>query len=186
MAAGECAEGLEPDEDGESAPQPAPAPAPVEDTTTTTTISSVAAAAADIDLNTLASLTEIGARKIHRGRYKDGKIPLRLEVEFAYNGHCEWAYVIDLDKEVLEVYASFDCDVTAEGHGFAAPAETSGGDRDLQPMVASFDFREIFLMLGEKDFWGRIDGNIERIEKGSGREHEEEISETVHENKVEG
>jgi flagellar motor switch/type III secretory pathway protein FliN len=76
------------------------------------------------------------------------KIPVKLELEFANDGmFCEWAYVIDLDKEVLEVYGG--CEKKRDGHRF----QDVGGEHDEVPaFYCSLEFRELYLMKSDMEF----------------------------------
>lgn len=47
---------------------------------------------------------DTGGMIIHMVADAEGKLPLRNDTEFAGSFSCEWAYVIDFDKNVLEVY----------------------------------------------------------------------------------
>ena len=81
---------------------------------------------------------------------KDEEIVLVDSTSFAGNGvFCEWAYVIDLDKNQLEVYTGFNTEPLAEDERFAnLTSENSGGytgvrcikkyDLDLLPTKRKF------------------------------------------------
>lgn len=54
------------------------------------------------------------------------KLLVKDMLEFAQNGLlCEWAYVLDLDGEMLEVYSGFHKEPVLEGR-FAAPVNEAG------------------------------------------------------------
>ncbi|GAB1314668.1 hypothetical protein MFIFM68171_04878 [Madurella fahalii] len=67
---------------------------------------------------------------------KSKRIPVSLDLEFANDDVlCEWAYVIDLDKEVLEVYGG--AENKHPGHRFV----NVGDGEDCVPcFIGSFDF----------------------------------------------
>jgi len=82
------------------------------------------------------------------------KIPLFLELKFVLDSiYCEWAYVIDLDTECLEVYSGPDQKKT-DSHRF----KSLGGPQDFVPtLVASFGFEDLRKMT-EEEFANRFEG----------------------------
>jgi hypothetical protein len=69
----------------------------------------------------------------------DEKVPVQLQLSFANDGlFCEWAYIVDLDAEVLEVFGG--AVKKKPGHRF----ERIGGDDDTVPsFISSFTFSEL-------------------------------------------
>jgi hypothetical protein len=80
------------------------------------------------------------------------KIPVQLELDFANSGlFCEWAYVVDLDKEVFEVYGGSE--KKHDDHRF----KDVGGEQATVPaFYCSFDFREIYLMESTQEFIDKV------------------------------
>ncbi|KAF9042050.1 hypothetical protein BJ165DRAFT_1415888 [Panaeolus papilionaceus] len=95
------------------------------------------------------------------------KIPLVLSLTFANDGlFCEWAYVIDLDKEVLEIYGGSEH--KHEGHRF----KDVGSERDSVPApYCSFTFKEIIELGTEKEFINSV------LKKGGQAEDSDEAEE---------
>jgi hypothetical protein len=93
------------------------------------------------------------------------KTPLQLELGFANDGlFCEWAYVVDLDKEVFEVYGG--CEKKHDGHRFK---DVGGESATVPAFYCSFEFREIYLMESTQEF---ID-KIQKVSDGMGGDDEE-------------
>ncbi|KXX79617.1 hypothetical protein MMYC01_203024 [Madurella mycetomatis] len=89
---------------------------------------------------------------------KPKKIPVRLDLEFANDTwYCEWAYVVDLDKEVMEVYG--EAERKHETHRFVdvGPKEAS-----VPCFVCSLDFRELYLMMDDGEFLAKVQEGIAR------------------------
>jgi len=59
----------------------------------------------------------------------DRPIKLVNQIDFANDSlFCEWAYVIDLDKNVLEVYKGFNKEPLQEDERFSSPDEDKDGE----------------------------------------------------------
>lgn len=72
-------------------------------------------------------------------RYKE---PLQNDIEFAGSSlFCEWAYVIDLDKDQFEVYRGFNKEPVPQGERFS----TFPGDREYFPvkLLAIFQLNQL-------------------------------------------
>jgi hypothetical protein len=64
-------------------------------------------------------------------------------IDFAKDSlFCEYAYVIDLDKDILEVYKGFNTDPLPEGARFTGVGEGSGGYQAVK-LVASFPLGDL-------------------------------------------
>jgi hypothetical protein len=85
------------------------------------------------------------------------KLPIRMELEFVNATlSCEWAYVVDLDREVLEMYcggpnARKKHDV--EGHRFKDVGPPSATVPDL---VCDWSFGELQLLESDKEFMDKV------------------------------
>ena len=74
-------------------------------------------------------------------------VPVLLDLEFANDGLCEWAYVVDLDDCMFEVFAGGELKDKAASKRFAS----IGGTRDRVPgLLKSFSFTK--LPTTEEDF----------------------------------
>lgn len=75
------------------------------------------------------------------------RVPIQLNLEFANDGlYCDWAYVVDLDNDVLEVYAGAQSKENATSKRF----NDVGSEDDMVPaLVKSFCFTEL---LTEEEF----------------------------------
>jgi hypothetical protein len=83
---------------------------------------------------------------------KPKKIPVQLELEFANETlFCEWAYVVDLDKEVMEVYGGGE--MKHDGHRFKGVGDERAG---VPAFLCSFAFSEIYLMKSDQEFVEKV------------------------------
>jgi hypothetical protein len=68
---------------------------------------------------------DCGAEILNHVMQSENGLALTLEILFAANSlFCEWAWVIDLDKNVLEVYRGFNKEPLSEGERFKYLEET--------------------------------------------------------------
>lgn len=68
----------------------------------------------------------------------DGPLILIDQIDFANDSlFCEYAYVIDLDKDILEVYQGFNTDPLPEGARFTGAAKDDGEYQAVK-LVATF------------------------------------------------
>lgn len=73
----------------------------------------------------------------------DGPLMQVDNIEFAKDSlFCEYAYVIDLDKDILEVYQGFNTDPLPEGARFTGKAKFDG-DYQAVKLVASFQLEKL-------------------------------------------
>lgn len=70
------------------------------------------------------------------------RVPVVLDSDFVYDGlFCEWAYVIDLDDKVLEVFQSTETKRESSSQRFK-DVEGKGGGR-VPALIKSFSFSEL-------------------------------------------
>ena len=80
------------------------------------------------------------------------KIPVHLGLEFATDTlFCEWAYVIDIDKEVFEVFGGGE--KWHAGHRFA---DARANAPYVPALVCSFDFSELYLLKDEDEYMDKV------------------------------
>lgn len=84
---------------------------------------------------------DLGADVLKRVYASEGEVYLRNTLEFAKNSlFCEWAYVIDLDEDVLEVYNGFN-KKPVKGR-FASNTSNEDGYYPVS-LLHTFDFNEL-------------------------------------------
>jgi hypothetical protein len=90
------------------------------------------------------------------------KIPVHLQLDFANDSlFCEWAYVVDLDKEVFEVYGGSE--KKHDGHRFR---DVGDEQSPVPAFFCSFNFAELFLMKSNSEFLDKVkEASDERAEK---------------------
>lgn len=106
----------------------------------------------------------LGEPTLFQGEYRpkmhNGKIEIHLMPEFAFDGlFCEYAYVVDLDRDELFVYSGFNKgDTTCNPHHFMnlvptkdRPEQTN--EYDVVGFVARYPFKH--LKLTDPDLWAR-------------------------------
>lgn len=70
---------------------------------------------------------DMGANVLEFVQESDAPVLLNNEIDFAQDGlMCEWAYVIDLDKNSLEVYSGFGKEKLSEGSRFGNDIDDNG------------------------------------------------------------
>ncbi|KAK5936828.1 hypothetical protein PMZ80_010947 [Knufia obscura] len=69
------------------------------------------------------------------------RVPVKLEVEFVVDSMCEWAYVVDLDEDVLEVYHGTQGSNEGKGRFDDANFVVEGGCRPF--MAKRYRFGEL-------------------------------------------
>ena len=96
---------------------------------------------------------DTGAKILEAVAKWDGSEEMLLsdQYEFAADGlFCEWAYVIDLDNEKLEVYSGFNKVPAPEGQRFAALNEKADKEYGPVHLLTEFTFKELALMTDDE------------------------------------
>ncbi|ELR05289.1 hypothetical protein VC83_08248 [Pseudogymnoascus destructans] len=86
--------------------------------------------------------TSAGILEVVANATAEAEVPIRQELKFIHDGlFCEWAYVVDLDAEVLEVFSGVEKEHEGSGQRFK---EVDGAEEGLVPsLVKSFAFAEL-------------------------------------------
>lgn len=85
---------------------------------------------------------DLGAEILWIVAYTKEKLPVRFDREFIKSENCEWAYVLDLDKNVLEVYKD-EVD-TDDASASRFDDLFSSEDRNRRPqMLKSYTFEDL-------------------------------------------
>ncbi|KFY08110.1 hypothetical protein V492_06509 [Pseudogymnoascus sp. VKM F-4246] len=86
--------------------------------------------------------TSAGILEVVAKATAEAKVPIKLETEFIHDGlFCEWAYVIDLDEEVLEVYTGLEREWKGSSERFKDVDEAVEGF--VPSLVKRFAFAEL-------------------------------------------
>ncbi|KAH6626013.1 hypothetical protein B0J18DRAFT_488946 [Chaetomium sp. MPI-SDFR-AT-0129] len=103
------------------------------------------------------------------------KLPIYLDLEFANSTlFCEWAYVVDLDKEVFEVYGGGE--YKHREHRFK---DVGGPEAEVPAFVCSFTFREVSLMKNDKEFMDKVNEALEEVEKQRAERQDERKAQQI-------
>ncbi|KAL2131325.1 hypothetical protein VTI74DRAFT_5264 [Chaetomium olivicolor] len=90
---------------------------------------------------------------IAQAQDEEDKVPIQLNLPFANNWlMCKWAYVVDLDEGVLEVFRG--AEQKASGHRFQDVGECSA---TVPSLISTFSFSELQEMKDEQEFLDRLD-----------------------------
>jgi len=89
-----------------------------------------------------------GCKILHLVRDSEDPVNVSLHLNFAKDSlFCEWAYVIDLDKGMFEIYQGFNQSPLEEGERFYSedPPENAVGDEAYYPVkhLISFDLKKL-------------------------------------------
>jgi hypothetical protein len=86
--------------------------------------------------------TSAGVLEVVANATGEATVPIRQELKFIHNGlFCEWAYVVDLDAEVLEVYNGVEKEHEGSSKRFK---DTDGAEEGFVPsLVKTFAFAEL-------------------------------------------
>ncbi|OBT87968.1 hypothetical protein VE02_04553 [Pseudogymnoascus sp. 03VT05] len=87
-------------------------------------------------------LTSAGVLEVVAGAEGGKEVPIRQELGFIHDGlFCEWAYVVDLDAEVLEVFNGVEKEYEGSSQRFKG---VEGPEEGLVPsLVKTFAFAEL-------------------------------------------
>lgn len=101
----------------------------------------------------------------------EAPVPISLELEFIYDGlFCEWAYVVDLDAEVLEVFNGLEKEHAGSSQRFKGVEGAEAGQ--VPSVVKSFAFAE--LPTTEADFMAVVcEAHELRVRERQARKQEE-------------